>query len=97
MAGEFDGDELRVWRRLGDDSGDSGASELLIYCRSVKTTAWKLLDKLSGALAHGGCVFYGEVLRWSFGRRGKRPREEGEEAVEGGNGSGGELGVSRRV
>jgi hypothetical protein len=63
VAGEFDDDRLRVRRRLGEDSGDWKAWKLLILCTETKSTAWKLLDKLSGALAHGGCVFYGGVLR----------------------------------
>jgi len=54
---------LRVRRRLGEDSGDWKAWKLLILYTETKSTAWKLLDKLSGALAHGGCVFYGGVLR----------------------------------
>ena len=63
MDGEFDEVCLRVRRRLGEDSGDWKAWKLLILCMETKSTAWKLLGRLSGALDRRGRVFYGGVLR----------------------------------
>src|ERR1041385_5345816 len=45
---EFDGVCLRVWRRLGEDSGDSKAMQLPILCTETKSTSRSTVDTLVG-------------------------------------------------
>ena len=57
MAGEFDGDCLRVRRGLIEDFGDSKAKQLSILCTETKTKVWKKKDKLLWASLGSGREF----------------------------------------
>src|ERR1041385_3738259 len=63
---------------------------------TAKTRAAVLLDTVARLGDDGGCVDSAACSTAVLGQRRNRAREEEEEALEGGNGSGRERGISRR-